>query len=272
MVKIADYVVGLEMPMTPRQIIDFARTEQFHYIDFLLDGSPLDAGEEDDDKPVLKIQPGMSASEISAFEAKLPGKLPPAIRDLLSVSSGFSIGEDEVDFCQYNEWAYSFLLPHVIVLRSDGSGDSWVIEVNSKNGDWCHVWFECHDPPVLQYQCETLIEFIDGVFDEYRLEKAQKGHQSILRCASTQRHKLWRNHKRFPRAESLRSTSDEVLASFVNALPDYVLVIDLRNAKSGDGFDWSPLSGGPHRLWRAGNELLFAMQPKKGLLSRLFGR
>ena len=258
--------------MTPREVLELARSEKFTWVDyFAYDNTPFDAGEEEGVDHALELGPGMSPAEIGAFEERLPAKLPSDVRNLLSFASGFTLGADEVAFSQYNDWGYDFLLPHVAVLEGDGLGNSWVIEINPETGVWRHVWFECHDPPVLQYLCETLAEFIDGVLDGSRFEKCKQGHRSIVDRAYDLKIKLWRNNKRFPKAISLRDSDDRALAEFVASLPDTAFVIDLRSPNLGDGFDWGSLIPGPRPVQRAGNGLLFAIEPKKGLLRRLFG-
>jgi len=257
--------------MTPRDILEQARSEHFTWVDYYADDTPFDAGAEERQDQRLDLRPAMSDEEIRALEERLPGKLPVEVRDLLCFASGFSLGAHEVSFHRYNMWGYDFLLPHVAVLDDDGAGNSWVIEINPEGADWRHVWFVCHDPPVLVYQCEILAEFIDGVLDLSRFEKCKHGHRSILYHIDDLCIKLWRGNKRFPKASSFRRTDDSTLAAFVATLDDAASIIDLRGAKTGDGFDWTALSAGG-RLRRAGSELLFSIEPKKGFFRRLRGR
>ncbi|PYK60227.1 MAG: hypothetical protein DME21_11760 [Verrucomicrobia bacterium] len=72
----------------------------------------------------------------------------------------------------------------------------------------------------------------------------------------------------------LEISSDRELKSFAETLDGSFQLIDLRNAKTGDGFSWGRY--GPGTVVRLHGETpLFACQKgpeKKSLLSRLFGR
>jgi len=258
--------------MTARAILERARSEQFTWVDYYAGDTPFDATAEHGDEEIIELFPPLSEPEIEAFAGSLPAPLPTEIRDLLSLTSGFNIGATEVRFTSYNDWGCSFLLPHVIVLAGDGGGNLWVIEISPETAEWRNVWFACHDPPVLVYQCATLSEFIEGVFDLSRFEKCKQGHRSILYRIDKFCEEVWRSRRRLPTAESLRGSNDPLLRNFANELPDRAMVADLRRAKLGDGFDWSPLNSGPRPVRRASCEMLFGVEPKRGILARLFTR
>ncbi len=261
--------------MRPREVLERAQSEHFTWVDYYVEGDkevPFDAEKEEGQDVKLVMLPPLSEDDLRVFEQKLSGPLPGDVLNLLRLASGFDIMTDNVSFTAWGPWGYDFLLPHVIVLNSDGRGNSWVIEVNTETGDWRHVWFVCHDPPVLVYQCETLSEFIDAVLDEYRYEKCVAGHRSILYHIDDLCHKVWRNRRKLPTALKLRESEDRVLREFAQGLDSRAYVADLRSPAIGDGFDWSPLNDGPRPVKRLGSELLFGIEPKKGLLSRLFCR
>ena len=243
-------------------------------MDYYVEGDrevPFDADKEEGTDTKLELLPGLSDGDIEQFAAALPAPLPSEIRELLTFTSGFNIDCDEVRFMAYNTWGYGFLLPHVIVLNGDGRGNSWVIEVNPDTGQWQHVWFECHDPTSISYQCTTLSEYVDGVLDQYRLQKCLSGHRSILSGIDGRAYSAWRNHRTLPRAESLREADDPVLREFAAGMNGRARVADHRCPKMGDGFDWSSLASGPRPVKRAGTELLFGIEPRRGLFGRLFG-
>jgi hypothetical protein len=257
--------------MKPREVLERARSERLTWVDYDADDEPFDAGAEDGEEQRLALRPPLTVADVGEFEAQLPSKLPPEVKELLLFASGFDIGANEVAFNRYNDWGYGFLLPHVAVLDGDGRGNSWVIEINPETGEWKHVWFQCHDPAVVIYQCETLAEFINAVLDLSRFEKCKAGHRSILydideRCAQ-----VWRKNSRFPTAGSLKRSPDRLLATFSASLDPLAVVADLRRPSRGDGFDWSALNAGPTPVRRAGNELVFGIQPKKSLFRRILG-
>ena len=134
------------------------------------------------------------------------------------------------------------------------------------------MWFQCHDPAVLVYQCETLAQFVDAVLDLSRFDKCSAGHRSILYDVDDRCARLWRRNCRFPLAGSLRHSGDPLLAHFCASLDPGTVVADLRHPSRGDGFDWSPLNAGPTVVRRPGNELVFGIPHKKGLLARVLFR
>jgi hypothetical protein len=256
--------------LSPRQILEAARSEQFTSIDYLADGTPVDVGAEEGIETRLELFPPLSPSELAAFKDRLPGPLPNEAEELLLHASGLRLDAEEVSFTRYNDWGGDFLLRHAVILSNDGTGNNWAIEINPDSGEWKHVWFACHDPPVLMYQCETLSEFLEGVLDLSRFDKCKQGHRSILDNTFALCMNIWNNRRRAPRAASLRGSTDPALRVFVEGLSDKAIVADLRNPKMGDGFAWSSID--PSRpVKRTDSELLFAIEPKPSLFARLFG-
>ncbi len=259
--------------MSPKEMLSRARKEHFTWVDYTVDGGkeiPFDMGEAEGTETKLELLPGLSASDIEKLEKSLPAPLPEEIRELLQFSAGFSMGGEEVDFTLYGDWGYDFLLPHVVILRGDGCGNSWVVEVDWNTGEWRHVWFECHDPPVLVYECETLSEFIEGVLDLHRFEKCAAGHRSILcdtfdRCMA-----VWKDRRGLPKAKELADTSDPVLQKFLASIDENSRVADLRELRRGGGFDWSPLNAGRRKVKREDTLPLFGIEPPRGFFGRLF--
>ncbi len=260
--------------MSIRDQLSQACDESFTWVDFLLENgeeSPFDAEIESGAHTTLELLPGLSSGGLQTLEASLPAPMPLDIKELLAFTAGFNIGTDEVRFTSFNQWGYEFLLPDVMVLNGDGRGNAWAIEVNPSTGAWRHVWFVCHDPPVLIYQCETLDDFIAGVLDQYRLERCQAGHRSFLSEVDNLTLAVWRKRRDQPKAAHLADADDVTLRNFAQSLGRYARVADLRSAALGDGFDWSPLNDERRPVRRAGTELLFGIEPKRTLLRRLFG-
>lgn len=253
---------------TSRDLLERAAHEVFSYVDYEIDGTAFDTGEIE----TLEIRSGLSSVQLADFNALVPGPLPMDVSDLLRFASGFTLGSFEVEFTAYNEWGHEFLLPHVVVLSDDGTGNSWAIEINHDNGDWRHIWFVCHDPPVMIYQCETLFEFINGVLDFSRLDKCLTGHRSILHNKEELCRAVWRDGNRsFPLASSLTTGNDLILNEFAALLQPATPIADFRQPALGVGFDWSTLNSGPTPVRRAGTELIFGLERPRGLLRRLFG-
>jgi hypothetical protein len=77
--------------------------------------------------------------------------------------------------------------------------------------------------------------------------------------------------RQLPLAEALLKSGELVLREFASMVNPKSRIADLRNARSGSGFAWAPAA--PDRpLQRYRYERLFAIPPKRGLITRLFGR
>jgi len=249
---------------TAHEILQDATHENFTYVDYR-NGKPFDVSIEEPDAapPVLTLHPGLNEVQLAELERQLPAPIPIEIRNLLLSCSDFDLYPD-VSFTDYNTWPYGHVLAHVMVLANDGCGNHWVIEVDPISGKWEHVWYGCHDPCNLTYQCETLSEFIEGILDFSRFEKCEMGHRSILEQKPAECEAQVVSRIRESRMD------DDVLSSFVSGLNDNYAVVDLRNAKAGDCFNvWGISQDQP--IKRHDHELLFAYRKKTTFWQRLFG-
>lgn len=238
--------------MSPREILDLARREQF---------AEIASGDPHHQTPIVfcPSEP-VSPDALALMEQAAGVRFPADIRDLLSRYAGFEIGGNEVSFTAINAWGYGFLLPTVAVLMGDGFGNSWAVEIDATSGQWEHVWYECHDPPVLMYQCATLSEFINSLLDMFRLD-ARRRDQSGVANVWQNCNQIWADRGSARRARELLESPDELLRAFAASLPPHAIIADLRQRITGSGVDWSSLKGGRTPLRRAGKELLFALEP-----------
>jgi cell wall assembly regulator SMI1 len=257
----------------PRDLLEQARHEEFR------DGRGR--------RLKFELRPGLSAQQIADFEARLPGPIPPDVRDLLSFSSGFVIGigddwprgidEFLVDFTGSDESVHGQdsqgAIPHPIYVAADDAGNAWVVDVNAETGAWGVVMYVCHDPPVTLIQSKDLATFISDALDLGRPDRKSniaRVHQGDFDPNPDEPDFEFS-------APQARSSSDPTLAKFAAALADNVLICDLRALGVGTGFDWTFMVP-DSRVVRDGTNLIFAIEqkpqkPKKpGFFSRLFGR
>jgi hypothetical protein len=83
----------------------------------------------------VTLLPGLSREEIAQFQKRLPGSLPDDIRELLVYSAGFHLASvGSVNFTGATDSQFTKALPFAVTLLADGSGNFWVVDVNSKSG------------------------------------------------------------------------------------------------------------------------------------------
>ncbi len=235
----------------------------------------------------IQLEPGLAKEGIAEFERKLGvSSLPAEIRELVEFSRGFRLPEGKiggppiesfefakgmdlkVDFTAVSKAGYDFgagEIPCGIVLCQDNCGNSWVVDVNVKTGEWSPVFYWCHDPYVLICQARTLADFLAELFKLYR------GQESLLR--SIHQEGVFKIREPLPRkASELRGTADPHLKEFVETLPDEFSVFDLRDRVVGSGCDWLKY-GFFGDVKRHPSELIFALggEKRKGFLAGLFG-
>jgi hypothetical protein len=197
---------------------------------------------------------------IADLEARC-GALPSEIRELVLSAAGFSFGEFTVRFIGDYPFELKELFSGGIPIATDGTGNFWVVDVGV-NGTWRSVFFVAHDPPVVLLQARDLGEFVTQVF-----ELPHRGLPSTTAIAQ-----VW-NDKPYTmtRAQALMSP-DTAVRTFALQLDDRFVIVDLRSGEEGSGFVWGG-SGPNTQIHRAGEDLVFAIEQKKGgVMSRLFSR
>src|SRR5262249_36821097 len=184
-------------------------------------------------------------------EARLPGPIPPDVRDLLAFASGFVIGtggglphyfgELLVDFAGADE-STQYLqdslgaIPYPAYVAGDGAGNGWAVEVDAGTGAWGAVFYVCHDPPATLIQSKDLATFISDALDLGRADrKSNIAKVHAFDFASDADEPDYEFS-----APQARTSGDPVLARFAHGLADNFQVFDLRALRVGTGFDWTP--------------------------------
>jgi len=226
----------------------------------------------------VKLAPGLSTEELLSLEAKLPGSMPPEIKDLLFYSAGFELEAShfvrshrikvdsgvQVRFEGSGAVEFEFL-PYVIDLCGDGLGNFWIVDV-SPFGEWGAVLFVAHDPPVVAIQAPDI-----GTFLSQLLAPEQSAPEQALKFIYEQAvGRIWREDPWLVPVCEVKSSEDAVLARFANQMSDKFWIADLRSKQIGSGFSWG--KAGPDTIIkRDGFDLVFAVSQKpSGILSRMF--
>mgnify|MGYP001493706332 CR=1 FL=1 len=243
--------------MTPLEVVK-------HY-----EGREMSCQDDDDLDFVLSLKPGLRDEEIRDVERKWPCPLPDEMRELLAYCSGLENGPLEcLDFDDTDGPIQDTfeMVPTCMNVGEDGFGNGWVLELWPDSKVLGPVWYVCHDAPVLLYQSDTFSEFLLELFKMH-----EAPYKSLVDDVHEDRIRdVWNTNPDVVSVEDCRMSGDDVLRSFANELPDGHLVIDLRDAKSGDGFSWGRMV--LETISRCGQHQIFGFKRQVGIIERWFGR
>jgi SMI1 / KNR4 family (SUKH-1) len=223
----------------------------------------------DEDGHVVELEPlpGLSHAELQDFVRRVPCRVPEEILELLGASSGFYGTIDQVDFTGgIPTFEFEEAFPHGLPLAADGFGNFWVVDLQPSSTRWGPIYFVCHDAPVILYQSDSLEDFLIELFRMF-----EPPYESLIDDVHEDRlARVWKTNPGVLSYEQSLRSGDPVLSAFARKLDESFQIIDLRNARPGDGFSWGRY--GPNtRIKRCGTHAVFAYQ-KKSILSRLLAR
>jgi len=213
--------------------------------------------------PGLKLNDGLSKTDLRGFEDSLPGPLPSEIESLLRYASGFeskSIGS--VDFTgRSNRFEFKEVVPHGVPIAQI-NGSYWVQDIN-EDGGWGGVFFFSHDPPIATLQFDSLDSFVKAA-----VQDGNVGEEANRLSLAT-----WQDVNSGVSIDDAMGSGDDKLMNFVRSLPHgNFRIFDLRAATGSKGFAWG--RGGPDlECRRASLELIFAVavkEQRKSLISRIY--
>lgn len=255
------------MPMKDKPPLNFTKISSAAPKETLMKALSENLRDRDERSLAIDLVSGMDAEELSKLEAEVPGPLPKRIRELLSFASGFEFGPvGNLSFAGVAAGQFVGFL-HGLALVVDGYGNSWNVDIKRTTGEWGPVFFVSHDPPVVVLQAAAIEVFMEQVFDIGRHH-----HLDALTYIRKEGvHRIWDDDPFLVPVTNLLDLRDKTLANFAAELSHDFRIADLRKAEFGSGFTWG-LSGPNTIVKRAGDELVFAVQWKTGLLDRLLGR
>lgn len=215
--------------------------------------------DEDGDPVEVEIRPGLTPDEIAAAERELGHAYPPALRDVLSWTSGIDGVLDGIDLTGLEAGqALEELFPEVATVATDGFGNSWGVDLLRENGRWGPIWYLAHDPPVALYQCDDLATFIGEVIRMHTPPFA-----SLVDDVHEDRiFQIGRSNRGALTLDEAMASEDEVVRAFAAELDDGWVIVDVRDAVPGAGVSWGRY--GPRtelRRWR--DEQIFAVRDPK---------
>ncbi len=217
-------------------------------------------------RKTLKLLPPLTERELSAFEESLPCALPEEMRELLQFARGLDgaacrLGDrfeiDEVRFADVQGFGLEEVFPHAKEIAVDGCGNSWIFDLTSESKAFAPIFFSCHDPPVIVYQTDSLLDFLREVVRGSN----PPWESEIADVDNALADRIWhKNPCAMSHSQCLTSEDDE-LKAFAASLDETWEFIDLRIPKLGDGYSWGRY-GAKTGNKRYGNKRIFACQKK----------
>jgi len=237
-------------------------------IDILKQAAGMRLEGEEGEVENLRLLPGLSEQELKDLESRLPCPLPQEAREVLSTCRGFEGVLESVDFSGLpGGFGMEEIFPCPIAIAHDGFGNYWIVDVTSESTTWGPIFFACHDAPVIVFQTDSLAHFISEVLRfgnppwKSEIDDVHEEYQT----------RIWRDNPGTMTYEQCVNSADPDLVAFARSLDETYLFIDLRNAKTGDGFSWGRY--GPRTVnKRFGEKRIFAYQMRKSFWQRLLGK
>ena len=224
--------------------------------------------DEDGNLVTLELLPGLSRTDIQDFALRVPCRVPEEITELVAACGGLEGVIDQVDFAgRLPTFEFEAAFPHGLPLATDGFGNFWLVDLHPNSVRWGPIYFVCHDAPVILYQSDTLEEFLVELF-----RMLEPPHESLIDDVHEDRlARVWRTNPGVLSYEQCLQSEDPVLSAFAGELDDTFRIVDLRDARPGDGFSWGGY--GPNtQVRRFRTHAVFAYQKPKSIVSRLLGR
>lgn len=229
-------------------------------LDLIRDAMNKEFRSEDGETLKLKLLPGLSESEIAAFESGLPCPLPPEIRDLIKFCRGFNDLLESISFTgMEGGFGLESIFPHGLSIAHDGYGNYWVVDLLPDSKNFGPIYFACHDAPVILFQSPSLEHFLTEIFKMFT-----PPFKSLIYDVHEDRiFDVWRKNSNVLSHDECFASSDPQLSAFAKELDSSYQVVDLRNPCVGFGFSWG--RHGPKTVIRRfGMEPIFAYQIKHG--------
>lgn len=217
----------------------------------------------DGDQKTFRLLPPLFEQELAALTSSIPCALPEEIQELLKFCSGFDgtwLGE--VTFAG-SGIGLEMVFPHNVALAQDGLGNYWVVDLTSESTAWSPIFYVCHDAPVIVYQTDSLLHFVQEVIREGN----KPWKSEIGEVTGSRSDQIWSDNPGVLTFSHCVHSADPELRTFAESLDETWLIVDLRQPALGDGFSWGRY--GPNTVVkRFGEKRIFAYQ-KKSLLRRM---
>jgi hypothetical protein len=207
----------------------------------------------------FRLLPPMSEKELAVVSSNLPCPIPKDSRELLMFASGFEgtwLGS--ISFAPAHESpGFERIFPYAVELANDGAGNYWVVDLTKDSKFWGPIFYACHDAPVIVYQTDNLLQFVQEAIRGSKKPWMSEIHDIQGRLSD----QIWADNPGVLSYSHCVVSSDPEVKSFAESLDETWLFIDLRNPVLGDGFSWGRY-GPKTAVKRFGEKRLFAYQKK----------
>ena len=219
---------------------------------------------EDGNRSEFKLLPPLSSVELAALSSSVPCPIPQNIQELLMFASGFEgTWLEQINFAQACKFfGFEEVFPHAVELANDGAGNYWIVDLTRDSKCWGPIFFACHDAPVIVYQADSLLHFVEEVVREGN----KPWKSEIGDVCGRFSNRIWADNPAVLSHSHCIHGADQELKAFAASLDETWQFIDLRSPALGDGFSWGRY-GPKTAVKRFGEERIFAYQ-KKGLSRR----
>jgi hypothetical protein len=225
-------------------------------------------------RTALKLDPPLSPAEVVSFENSLPCKLPLEERELLQYCRGISVDFDkpfiEASVCfsgSPGDCDLNWLSPHSFPIVADGDGNDWVVDLTPESTGIGPIFYNCHDPPVMIFQSESLTHFIQEIL---KLGNAP-WKSEITDVQEDYAFEVYANDPGVSTYEQCLASEDADLKTFASSLDASYLITDLRQPTLGAGFSWGTY-GADTVCKRFGAKRIVAVQQRKRTwMQKFFG-
>jgi len=215
---------------------------------------------EDGIKSHLKLLAPLAEEELATIESNLPCPLPQDIRELLKFACGFEgTWLEEIKFADVQDRSLGLedVFPRGVPIAHDGLGNYWVVDLTRESQSWGPIFYACHDAPVIVYQTDSLLHFVQEVIREGN-EPWKSEIQAVWGPLSN---RIWDENPGVLSFAQCAGTEDNDLRAFAKTLDETWQFIDLRSPSLGDGFSWGRY-GAKTLVKRFGEKRIFAYQKK----------
>jgi hypothetical protein len=126
------------------------------------------------------------------------------------------------------------IFPHAVTLAADGFGNFWVVDLTSESRAWAPIFYACHDPPVIVFQTDSLLDFVKEAI-RFGNKPWKSEIDDVHEGLST---RIWRENPNVLSFDDCVHSGDPDLHTFAESLDQTWEFIDLRNPILGEGFAW----------------------------------
>jgi cell wall assembly regulator SMI1 len=226
--------------------------------------------DEDGNENRFELLPPLTDDEMSSLEEDLGFALPAEARALLGVTRGLAQSPlESVDFAGLGGGAIlEEIFPQAVSIAHDGFGNYWVVDASPDSDVWGPIFFLCHDPAVVVYQCADAATFIEQL-----LELAEPPYKGPLDFVHEAAMRIWSGRETVIDLDAALSSAGPVLRAYAADLAPEFLIADFRTPQIGDGFSLKRVES----LVRHPTERIFAFRRAEAgklasMLRRLFRR